>query len=400
MPITVGPITVGAVRETAPGERRVALVPEVVARLRATGIEVLVESGAGRGALLSDEAYTAAGATVTTAAELYDRADIVLCITPPQDAATRPGQAIVGLLDPAGNSERIRGWARDGVTVISLDRIPRTLSRAQSMDVLTSQASITGYKAALVAANAYGGYLPMLTTAAGTVKPATVLVLGAGVAGLQAIATGRRLGAVVTGYDVRPQTRAEITSLGARFLDHGAAIEAAGAGGYARELTAEERQAQQGALDAAIAGFDIVITAAAVPGRRPPLLVSEQALKAMRPGAVVVDTACGPLGGNVALSRPGETTLLFDGVTLIGAGNLAAQVPAAASTAYARNLRAVLDSLIRDGALAIDPHDEVHSAIVLAHAGTLLDPALAQNIETHVGAEPELDEEKEAKHDD
>jgi proton-translocating NAD(P)+ transhydrogenase subunit alpha len=393
MPITVGPITVGAVRETAPGEHRVALVPEVAARLRTTGIEVLVESGAGRGALLSDEAYTAAGATITTAADLYARADIVLCISPPQDAALRSGQAIVGLLDPAGRPERIRDWARAGVTAISLDRIPRTLSRAQSMDVLTSQASIAGYKAALVAANAYGGYLPMLTTAAGTVKPATVLVLGAGVAGLQAIATARRLGAVVTGYDVRPQTRAEITSLGARFLELGTAIEAAGAGGYARELTEEERQAQQRALDSAIAGFDVVITAAAVPGRRPPLLVSEQALKAMRPGTVVVDTACGPLGGNVALSQPDATAVLFDGVTVVGAGNLAAQVPAAASTAYARNLRAVLESLIHDGALEIEPQDEVHAAIVLAHAGRLLDPAAGRDSASE-------HETEEAKHDD
>jgi NAD(P) transhydrogenase subunit alpha len=395
MPTAVGPITVGAVREAVPGEHRVALVPEVVQRLRASGVDVLVEDGAGRGALLSDEAYSAAGATVVTAAQLYDRADIVLCISPPDGMTLRSGQAIIGLLDPTGRPERIRQWARSGVTAISLDRTPRTLSRVQSMDVLTSQASIAGYKAALVAANAYGGYLPMLTTAAGTVKPATVLVLGAGVAGLQAIATARRLGAVVTGYDVRPQTRSEIASLGARFLELGPAIEATGTGGYARELTAEEREAQRLALETAVASFDVVITTAAVPGRRPPQLVSEQALKKMRPGTVVVDTACGPLGGNVALSRPDATAVLFEGVTVIGAGNLAAQLPMAASTAYARNLRAALESLIRDGALTIDPEDEVHAAIVLAHAGTLLAPDLAAAAEQEAAQHP-----MKAGHDD
>jgi len=360
-------LIVAAVRESAPGETRVALVPAAVGPLKALGLDVLVQAGAGFRAHISDDAYTAAGASVVPAGEIYRRADIVLCVAPPpDDTRMRRGQTIIGLLEPSQHPERIERWAADGVTAISLDRIPRTLSRAQTMDVLSSQASVVGYKAALEAANAYGGYLPMLTTAAGTVKPATVLVLGAGVAGLQAIATARRLGAIVTGYDVRPETRSEITSLGARFLDLGtAAIEASGAGGYARELTDAEREAQQAALDAKIAGFDIVITAAAVPGRRPPLLVSERALAAMRPGSVVVDTAAGLLGGNVALSKPDETVTVADDVTVIGAGNLAAHVPVAASTAYSRNLKAVLASLIHDGELAIDPEDEVHAAIVL-----------------------------------
>jgi NAD(P) transhydrogenase subunit alpha len=273
------------------------------------------------------------------------------------------------------------GVGRARVTAVSLDLIPRTLSRAQPMDALTSQASVAGYKAVLVAADAYGGYLPMMMTAAGTVKPATVLVLGAGVAGLQAIGTARRLGAVVTGYDVRPETRQEVASLGARFLDLGTAVEAAGAGGYARELTAAERDAQQRALDERIAGFDIVITTAAVPGRRPPVLVTEEALKGMRPGSVVVDLASGPLGGNVALSRPDTTVETATGVTVIGAGGLPAQMPIAASTAYARNIAATLVQFVRDGALAIDTSDELQAAIVVTHDGQLLNAAVRTLLE-------------------
>lgn len=369
------PTTVGVVRETAPGERRVALVPDAAARLRDRGVRVLLESGAGTAAMFPDRAYTQAGATVTTAPDVYGQADVLACVSPPEKARLRPGQVIVGLLQPATRPGQIRDWASAGVTAISLDQLPRTLSRAQPMDALTSQASVTGYKAVLAAASAYGGYLPMMMTAAGTVRPATVLVLGAGVAGLQAIGTARRLGAVVTGYDVRPEAREEVSSLGARFLDLGQPVEAAGAGGYARELTAAERAAQQRALDDRIAGFDIVITAAAVPGRRPPLLVTETALKGMRPGAVVVDTASGPLGGNVALSQPDATVVVGDGVTVIGAGNLPAQMPAAASTAYARNITALLSYLLRDGVLAIDPADELQSAIVVCHGGVLLSPA-------------------------
>ncbi|TVZ05122.1 NAD(P) transhydrogenase subunit alpha [Trebonia kvetii] len=373
--------TIGVVRETTPGERRVALVPDVVARLRGAGMEVLIEAGAGRGARFPDGAYIAAGATVTTAGDVYGRADVLACVSPPIDAALHSGQVLLGLLQPLARPDLIRDLAGTGVTAISLDLIPRTLSRAQPMDALTSQASVAGYKAALVAADAYGGYLPMMMTAAGTVKPATVLVLGAGVAGLQAIGTARRLGAVVTGYDVRPETRQEIASLGARFLDLGTAVEAAGAGGYARELTAAERDAQQRALDERIAGFDIVITTAAVPGRRPPVLVTEQALKGMRPGSVLVDMASGPLGGNVALSQPDTTVEVGDGVTVIGAGSLPAQMPAAASTAYARNVGATLEEFVRDGALTIDLDDELRAAIVVAHDGKLLNAAVRALLE-------------------
>ena len=361
--------TVGVVRQTTPGERRVALVPDAVARLRESGVRVLVESGAGAAATFADSAYIKAGATIATAADVCAQADVLVCVSPPEAFELHQGQAVLGLLQPAARPDRIRDWACAGVTAISLDRLPRTLSRAQSMDALTSQANVAGYKAVLVAANAYGGYLPMMMTAAGTVKPATVLVLGAGVAGLQAIGTARRLGAIVTGYDVRPEAREEVRSLGARFLDLGESVNASGSGGYARELNEAERDAQQHALDERIAGFDIVITAAAVPGRRPPLLVTDTALKGMRPGSVVVDTAAGPLGGNVALSRPGATEVVGDGVTVIGAGDLPAQMPVAASTAYARNICATLSYLLRDGVLTIDTTDELQSAIVVCHEG-------------------------------
>ena len=368
--------TVGVVRETTPGERRVALVPESVARLRHCGAHVLVQAGAGAAAAFADSAYAQAGATIADATDIFGRADILACVSPPEDAHMHAGQVIVGLLQPGARRRQVLEWADAGVTAVSLDQLPRTLSRAQSMDALTSQASVTGYKAVLVAANAYGGYLPMMMTAAGTVRPAAVLVLGAGVAGLQAIGTARRLGAVVTGYDVRPEAAEEIRSLGARFLDLGGSVEAAGAGGYARELTVAEHEAQQRALDERIAGFDIVITAAAVPGRRPPLLVTEAALKGMRAGSVLVDTAVGPLGGNVALSRPDATIVVGDGVTVIGAGNLPAQMPAAASTAYARNICATLGYLLHDGVLGIDVTDELQSAIVLCHEGDLISPAV------------------------
>ena len=368
--------TIGVVGETPPGERRVALVPDVAARLRRAGMEVLIEAGAGARAKFTDGAYAGAGATVTTADEVYDRADVLACVSPAAGAPLHSGQVLLGLLQPLARPDLIGDLARAGVTAISLDLLPRTLSRAQSMDALTSQASVAGYKAALVAADAYGGYFPMMMTAAGTVKPATVLVLGAGVAGLQAIGTARRLGAIVTGYDVRPETRQEIASLGARFLDLGTAVEAVGAGGYARELTAAERDAQQRALDERIAAFDIVITTAAVPGRRPPVLVTEEALKGMRPGSVVVDLASGPLGGNVALSQPDTVVETGTGVTVIGAGSLPAQMPVAASTAYARNVAATLGEFVRDGALTIDPGNELQAAIVVAHAGKVLNAAV------------------------
>ncbi|MFC4533006.1 NAD(P) transhydrogenase subunit alpha [Sphaerisporangium dianthi] len=362
----------GVVKETAPGERRVALSPDGVARLGKAGIGVLVESGAGAAAWFSDGAYIQAGAEIATRDELYARAEAVLTVGPPAAAGLRRGQVVIGLSRPA--PAEIAALAGRGVTAICFEGLPRTISAAQPMDAMTSQATIAGYRAAVLAAGAYGRLFPLLITAAGTAPPAQVLVLGAGVAGLQAIGTARRLGAVVTGFDVRPAAREEVASLGAAFLGLASAASAAGEGGYARALTAPERQAQQEELAGHVARFDIVITTAQVPGRRPPLLVTEAGLKTMRPGSVVVDLAAGEFGGNVEASVPGETVVTGEGVTVIGAGNLASTMPAAASTAYSSNVCALLAHLMPDGALAIDLGDAVQAGVVVTHAGRIVHP--------------------------
>ncbi len=273
----------------------------------------------------------------------------------------------------------MRRLADAGVTAVSFDTIPRTVSRAQSMDALTSQASVAGYKAALVAADAYGGFFPMLTTAAGTTKPAGVLVLGAGVAGLQAIATARRLGAVVSAFDVRESAQADIRSLGAAVLDVGVTVSSEG--GYARPLTDDEQRSLTGAVAAAVSRFDVVITTAQVPGRRPPVLVPSAALTRMSPGSVVVDGAAGELGGNVEGSQPGTTVVTDRGVTVIGAGNLAAQVPRAASTAYSRNVTALIGYLAKDGRIALDLGDEVQAGLVITSGGRVVHPGVRALLE-------------------
>ena len=368
------------VKETSPGERRVALVPDAVAKLAPAGINVLVESGAGDGAWLSDSAYADAGASIVSAAEIYRTADVILTVTRLQPEAAgelRAGQAVIGMLAPLADPEYAAALAARGVTVISLDGLPRTLSRAQPMDALTSQSNVAGYKAALVGAGEFGRFFPLLITAAGTARPAKVLVLGTGVAGLQAIGTARRLGAVVSGYDIRPTSKDEVTSLGATFLELTSVGSGAGEGGYARELTGEERQAQQEELTGHIARQDVVITTAQGPGRKPPLLVTEDAIKAMAPGSVIVDIAASTLGGNVTGSVPGETTVTGNGVTIVGAENLAATVPTAASNAYSRNISAVLLHLTRDGALAIDTGDEIQAGVVIAHDGRVIHEGVA-----------------------
>ena len=370
----------GVVRETAPGERRVALVPDAVAKLAAAGIEVLVERGAGEGAWLSDSLYADAGATIVSAAELYRDADVILTVTkPPADVVglLRPGQAVIGMLAPLVDPELAAALAARGVTAISLDRMPRTLTRTQPMDALSSQANVAGYKAALVAAAEFGRFFPLLITAAGTARPAKVLVLGAGVAGLQAIGTARRLGAVVSGYDVRPASKTEVESLGATFIELTAGVSAAGEGGYARELTAEERQAQQDELVGHIARHDVVITTAQVPGRRPPLLVTEDAIKAMTPGSVIVDMGASALGGNASGSRPGETIVTGNGITIIGADNLPASMPTAASAAYSRNISTLLQYMTAEGALAIDTSDEIQAGVVITHDGRVVQEGVA-----------------------
>ncbi len=377
---TVARIKAAVVREASPGERRVALVPDAIGRLRLAGIDVLVESGAGDGAWLPDAAYADAGASIVSAAEIYRAADVILTVTRPSPEAMselRKGQAVIGMLAPLADPELAATLAARGVTVVSLDGLPRTLSRAQPMDALTSQSNVAGYKAVLVAAGEYGRFFPLLITAAGTARPAKVLVLGTGVAGLQAIGTARRLGAVVSGYDIRPSSRDEVTSLGAAFLELTSVGSVAGEGGYARELTDGERQAQQDELTGHIARHDVVITTAQVPGRRPPLLVTEDAVKAMSPGSVIVDMGASALGGNVSGSQPGETVVTGNGVTIVGADNLPASVPAAASAAYSRNISAMLLHLIRNGELAIDTSDEIQAGVVIAHDGAVVHPGVA-----------------------
>ena len=380
----VNRMKVAVVKESAAGENRVALVPETVPKLTAAGLEVLAETGAGQAAWFPDSAYAGAGAAVVSRGEAY-AADVILTVTRPDAAAVRElreGQAVIGMLAPLTDPGLARDLAARGVTAVSLDGLPRTLSRAQPMDALTSQANVAGYKAALVAAGAYGRFFPMLITASGTARPARVLVLGTGVAGLQAIGTARRLGAVVSAYDVRPAARSEAESVGATFIELSSVGPAAGEGGYARALTDEERQAQQEELAGHIARHDVIITTAQVPGRRPPLLVTEDALKAMAPGSVVVDMGASALGGNVAGSAPGQTIVTAGGVTVIGAGNLAATVPGAASAAYSRNISALLLHMTRDGALAIDTGDEIQAGVVITHGGRVVHPATARLLDT------------------
>jgi H+-translocating NAD(P) transhydrogenase subunit alpha len=370
---------VAVVKESAPGERRVALVPEAVTKLRAAGLEILVESGAGDGAWVSDDAFTEAGASIVAHEELGQAADVIVMVGRPGEqamAGLRPGQTVLGMLAPLGDPSFAQRLAEAGVTAISLDLIPRTLPRAQSMDALTSQANIAGYKAAVLAADTFGRFFPLLITAAGTARPARVLVLGTGVAGLQAIGTARRLGAVVSAYDVRPETKTEVESLGATFIELTSVGSASGEGGYARALTEEERQAQQDELAGHISRHDVVITTAQVPGRRPPLLVTPDALKSMAAGSVIVDMGASTLGGNVAGSQPGETVVTENGVTVVGAGTLPSTMPAAASAMYARNISSLLLYLVKDGSLTIDLSDDLQRGVVITYEGRVVHPAL------------------------
>ena len=345
-------------RETAPGERRVALVPETVSKLRETGFEVRVEPGAGAAAGFPDDLYTEAGAELEGEAGLFADATVVACVARPATgrvARLAEGAVLIGFLQPLTDREGIEQLRELGVTAFAMESIPR-ITRAQTMDALSSQATVAGYKAVLLAADRVPKLFPMLMTAAGTIAPVRALVIGAGVAGLQAIATARRLGAVVSAFDVRPAVKEQVESLGASFLELGVRVEET-EGGYARELTPEQQAEQQAALEERIPDFDVVVTTAAVPGRPAPRLIPASAVERMRAGSVIVDLAA-ETGGNCELTRPGEV-VEHDGVAIDGTTNLPSLMAFHASQLYSRNVEALLRHLAPEGELVLDWDDEI-----------------------------------------
>jgi NAD(P) transhydrogenase subunit alpha len=375
------PVVVGVLKETAANENRVAIVPEIATKLRALGAVVLIESGAGSAAQFTDSQYT--GIEFADSAAILTRADVLLTVQPPPVqviGALKPGAVVVGFMQAYARPDLVKALKERSVTSFAMELVPR-ISRAQSMDALSSQAAVAGYKAVLIAANALEKFMPMLTTAAGTIRPASVLVIGAGVAGLQAIATARRLGAVVEAYDVRSATREQVKSLGAKFVETG--VSADGSGGYARELTDEEKAKQQEVLDGRIAASDAVISTASVPGRAAPRIIGQAAVERMKPGSVIVDIAA-EQGGNCALTRAGET-VVHGGVKVIGPVNLPSTLGFHASEMYSRNLFNLLKPALPQGELAIDWNDEVFAGAVLTHDGQIKHEATRKAVE---GASP------------
>jgi NAD(P) transhydrogenase subunit alpha len=363
------PVTIGALRESAPQETRVSLVPEVADKFAQTGAKVLIEKGAGTRAQFPDSAYkNVAWADSPTA--VLEQAQVVLTVQPlsvEQITRLKSGTVVIGYMQAYSRKDEVKALQARGITSFAMEFVPR-ISRAQSMDALSSQAAIAGYKAVLIAADNLQKFLPMLTTAAGTIRPSGVLIIGAGVAGLQAIATARRLGAVVEAYDVRSATKEQVKSLGAKFVDTG--VSADGTGGYARELTAEEKAKQQEVLDSRIAAADAVVSTAAVPGKPAPKIISRAAVERMRPGSVIVDIAA-EQGGNCELTRAGEI-VVHQVVKIIGAVNLPAQLAYNASEMYARNLLNFLKPAIdKGGELVIDWNDEVFAKSCLTHGGEI-----------------------------
>ena len=374
---------VGVPKETVEGERRVALVPEVVRKMSGKGFEVLVESGAGDEAMLTDAAYEEAGATISDA--VWDADVVAKVAAPTSDEIGKLGSdtVLVGFLGPLSNPQTISALADAGTTAFAMEAIPR-ISRAQAMDALSSQSNVAGYKSVLLATDYLGRFLPMMMTAAGTVPPAKVLVLGAGVAGLQAIATARRLGAQVTGYDVRAAVAEQVRSLGAMFLELEAGKGAEGEGGYARELTDEEKKAQQQELADKIATFDVIVTTALVPGRRAPILVTAESVEKMKPGSVIVDLA-GETGGNCELTEPGEVVVKHH-VTIVSPLNLPATMPEHSSALYARNVQSLLELLVDDeGALKLNFDDEIIAGACITRGGEIV----------HAGAKKTVDAAEE-----
>jgi proton-translocating NAD(P)+ transhydrogenase subunit alpha len=362
------PLVIGVPRETAPGEKRVAIVPEVVKKFKSLGADVCIERNAGAGSLFRDEDF---GVTsiATNNGEVFARSQVIIKVQPPtgdEVRAMRPGSVLLGFLHPYQDGERAKLLCEKNITSFAVELIPR-ISRAQSMDALSTQATVAGYQCALIAGVISPKFFPMITYAAGTLRPARVLVIGAGVAGLQAIATAHRLGAIVEAYDVRPETKEQVESLGARFIDTDVA--AVGEGGYARELTLDERMAQQEKLKKAVTQADVVITTAAIPGKRSPVIITEDMVRGMKQGAVIVDMAADS-GGNVAGTRPGETVVL-NGVSIVGTVNLASRMSVHASEMYARNLFNFLSPFIKDGQLMLDWNDEILMGSVFTHEGKI-----------------------------
>jgi NAD(P) transhydrogenase subunit alpha len=370
-------VVVGVLAETVAQETRVAVVPEIAAKLKAAGARVLMERGAGNAAHFPDNLY--ADVEFGDAASILRSADVLLKVQPPsldEVAALKKGAVVIGFMQAYARPDLVKALKERGITSFAMELVPR-ISRAQSMDALSSQAAVAGYKAVLIAANTLERFLPMLTTAAGTIRPALVLVIGAGVAGLQAIATAKRLGAVVEAYDVRSATKDQIKSLGAKFVETG--VSAEGAGGYARELTAEEKLKQQEVLDARIAASHAVISTASVPGRAAPRIISRAAVERMAPGSVIIDIAA-EQGGNCELTKAGET-IFHGGVKIVGPVNLPASLPYHASEMYSRNLFNLLKPALPKGELSIDWNDEVFAGAVLTHDGQIKHEATRKAVE-------------------
>lgn len=378
---------VGVARESVAGERRVALVPESVRRLVASKLAVAVESGAGQGAWFSDDDYGRAGASVADgAAQLHRQCDILVKIHAPSVGEInqlRRGAALICLLQPRAHGEAVLQLAARGITAIALENLPRTTA-AQAMDVLSSQSTAAGYRAVIVAAHLLAKFFPMLMTPAGTFAPARVLVLGAGVAGLQAIATARRLGALVEAFDVRPAVREQVESLGAKFIDASLDQVAEGAGGYAAQLTTASLERARQAIGPALANADVCITTALVPGQRAPLLITQAMFAAMKPGAVLVDLAADQ-GGNCELTEAGQD-IVRRGVTIVGRLNLAAEVAQDASRMYSRNIEKFLAHALRDGIMRLDFRDDIISRCVATHGGEVMSAELRQTLAASAGA--------------
>ena len=374
---------VAVLKETRPGELRVALVPKDVKTLAKLGLEVVVETGAGLTSATSDEEYVAAGAkVVTTAAEALKGAGIVLRVSPPslsgpdEVGAIERGAILVSFLNPFANPDLVRRLAAMGITALAMELVPR-ITRAQSMDALSSQATAAGYKAVLLAATHLPRFLPMFTTAAGTIRPGKALILGAGVAGLQAIATSRRLGAIVEAFDVRPAVKEQVQSLGAKFLEAEHAVTAEGEGGYAKELSEDQHKRELELIAGAIVTADIVITTAQIPGRRAPILITEDMVKSMKPGSVIVDLAA-ETGGNCELTRAGETVVV-GGVQIVGPTNIAATIPVHASQMYSRNIVTLVGEFVgKDGQLALDFANDVVGPSTLTHGGEVKNERVRQ----------------------